>query len=40
MSDAHLLALARRHDGRLATLEQGVADLAGEDSAARVVLIR
>jgi toxin-antitoxin system PIN domain toxin len=39
VSDAHLLALARRHQGRLATLDQGVADLAGGDATTRVTII-
>ncbi|HVW34365.1 MAG TPA: TA system VapC family ribonuclease toxin [Acidimicrobiia bacterium] len=39
VTDAHLLALARRHDGRLATLDRGVADLAGGDAPTRVALI-
>ncbi len=39
VSDAHLLALARRHHGRLATLDRAVADLAGADAATRVTVI-
>lgn len=39
VGDAHLLALARRHHGRLATLDRGVADLAGRDAATRVTVI-
>jgi uncharacterized protein len=39
VSDAHLLALARRHQGRLATLDQGLVDLAGGDAATRVTVI-
>ena len=39
ISDAHLLALARRHQGRLATLDQGLVELAGGDSDRRVTLI-
>lgn len=38
VSDAHLLALARRHRGRLATLDRGLVDLAGGDST-RITLI-
>ncbi|HZT67193.1 MAG TPA: TA system VapC family ribonuclease toxin [Acidimicrobiales bacterium] len=30
VTDAHLLALARRHGGRLATLDEGIVALAGE----------
>ena len=39
VTDAHLLALTRRHDGRLATLDRGVAGLAGDDAAVRVAVI-
>lgn len=39
VTDAHLLALARRHDGRLATLDRGIRQLAGPDAARRVTLI-
>jgi toxin-antitoxin system PIN domain toxin len=39
VTDAHLLALARRHNGRLATLDRGVAGLAGDDAAVRVAVI-
>lgn len=38
VSDAHLLALARRHEGRLATLDHGLVDLARGD-AGRVTAI-
>lgn len=38
VSDAHLLALARRHQGRLATLDRGLVDLAGSD-ASRITVI-
>jgi toxin-antitoxin system PIN domain toxin len=38
VTDAHLLAVARRHGARLATLDRGVASLAG-DAAADVVLV-
>lgn len=38
VTDAHLLAVARRHGARLATLDRGVSRLAG-DSAADVVLV-
>jgi uncharacterized protein len=39
VTDAHLLALARRHDGRLATLDRSIADLAGGDATTRVTVI-
>lgn len=39
ISDAHLLALARRHQGRLATLDHGLVDLAGGDATSRVSVI-
>ena len=39
VSDAHLLALVRRHQGRLATLDRGVADLAGAEADSRVTVI-
>lgn len=39
VTDAHLLALARRHAGRLATLDRAVAELAGADAAERVAVI-
>ena len=39
VTDAHLIGLARRHDGRLATLDRSVAELAGDDAATRVSLI-
>ena len=39
VTDAHLLALTRRHDGRLATLDRSIAGLAGDDAAARVAVI-
>ena len=39
VSDAHLLALARRHEGRLATLDHGLVDLAGGDARTRVTVI-
>jgi uncharacterized protein len=32
VTDAHLLALARRHGARLATLDRGVKALAGDDA--------
>jgi uncharacterized protein len=38
VTDAHLLALARRHGARLATLDRGVTALAGEGASA-VVLV-
>jgi hypothetical protein len=38
VTDAHLLAVARRHGGRLATLDRGVAAMAGDD-ATGVVLV-
>ncbi len=38
VTDAHLLALARRHGARLATLDRAVTALAGEDASA-VVLV-
>lgn len=38
VTDAHLLALARRHGARLATLDRAVTALAGED-ASTVVLV-
>jgi uncharacterized protein len=38
VTDAHLLALARRHRARLATLDRAVTTLAGEDSSV-VVLV-
>jgi uncharacterized protein len=38
VTDAHLLALARRHGARLATLDRAVTALAGEDAGA-VVLV-
>jgi predicted nucleic acid-binding protein len=38
VTDAHLLALARRHGVRLVTLDRGVATMAGHD-ASDVVLI-
>lgn len=38
VTDAHLLAVARRHQARLATLDRGVATLAG-DSPGDVVLV-
>lgn len=31
ITDAHLLALARRHGARLATIDRGIAALGGED---------
>jgi uncharacterized protein len=39
VTDAHLLALTRRHDGRLATLDRAVASLAGDDASVRVAVI-
>jgi uncharacterized protein len=39
VSDAHLLALARRHQGRLATLDHGLVDLAGGDASRRITVI-
>ena len=39
VTDAHLLGLARRHNGRLATLDHAVADLAGAEAATRVTVI-
>jgi len=39
VTDAHLLALTRRHRGRLATLDRGVVDLAGDDAPGRVAVI-
>jgi toxin-antitoxin system PIN domain toxin len=39
VTDAHLLSLARRHGGRLATLDHAVAALAGPDAAAVVTLV-
>jgi toxin-antitoxin system PIN domain toxin len=38
VTDAHLLAVARRHGARLATLDRGVAAMAGE-KASDVVLV-
>lgn len=37
--DAHLLALARRHDGSVATFDRAMTDLAGPDAPVRVTLI-
>jgi hypothetical protein len=39
ISDAHLLALARRHQGRLATLDHGLVDLGGSDANRRLTLV-
>ena len=39
VADAHLLGLARRHGGRLATLDPGLVDLAGPEGAAFVAAI-
>ncbi|MGA3183580.1 MAG: TA system VapC family ribonuclease toxin [Candidatus Dormibacteria bacterium] len=39
VTDAHLLAVARRHGARLATLDRGMAALAG-DAARDVVVVR
>jgi toxin-antitoxin system PIN domain toxin len=38
VTDAHLLALARRHGARLATLDRGVAAMAGPDADDVVVI--
>jgi uncharacterized protein len=38
VTDAHLLALARRHGARLASLDRGVAALAGNDDVVLVPL--
>lgn len=38
VTDAHLLAVARRHGGRLATLDRGIAQMAG-DNAKDVILV-
>lgn len=40
VTDAHLVALARRHGGRLATLDHAVASLAGGDGVVLVPVIR
>ena len=40
VTDAHLLALALRHGGGLATLDQGLAELAGPDERAALEVIR
>lgn len=37
--DAHLLALARRHLGSVATFDGGMVDLAGPDAAMRITLV-
>ncbi|MCA1844752.1 MAG: VapC toxin family PIN domain ribonuclease [Actinobacteria bacterium] len=39
VTDAHLLALTRRHHGRLATLDRGIVGLAGDDAAVCVAVI-
>jgi len=39
VSDVYLLALAMRNRGKLATLDRGLAFLAGDEFAAKVVLI-
>lgn len=39
LADAHLIALARRHDGSVATFDRAMATLAGADADARVALI-
>jgi toxin-antitoxin system PIN domain toxin len=39
MTDAHLLALAIRHDGRLATFDRGLADLAPESNVQCLVML-
>jgi uncharacterized protein len=39
VTDAHLLALAIRHGGRLATLDRGLANLTPEGAAARTVVL-
>ncbi len=40
VTDAHLLALALRRGGALATLDQGLAELAGQDERDGVEVIR
>jgi predicted nucleic acid-binding protein len=39
VTDAHLLAVARRHGGRLVTLDRGVAALAGGEDVELVPLV-
>lgn len=39
VTDLHLLGLAHQHDGRLATLDRGIRDLAGADLEHRVELL-
>ena len=39
VTDAHLLAIAIRHDGRLATLDRALSDLAPEGEAGGVVVL-
>ena len=40
VTDAHLLALALRHGGVLATLDRGLAELAGPDESGALEVIR
>ena len=40
MTDAHLLALALRRGGALVTLDQGLAELAGQKERGAVEVIR
>ncbi|MCY3546559.1 MAG: PIN domain-containing protein [Gemmatimonadetes bacterium] len=39
VTDAHLLALAMRHGGRLATFDRGLAELAGPEGRSAVLVI-